>query len=88
MTDTAVEGQWVWTSDGTPVTWTDWYPKRISRPGEPDGGREENCALLVMARTGTFWMSYPWNRPKSPKVVVCEKIGKYTIYHLTKQTHE
>ena len=43
LTDRDVEGQWVWDSDGSLVTWESWIWN------EPDGGLNENC--MVMART-------------------------------------
>ena len=48
MTDRDVEGQWVWDSDGSPVTWKSWVKWSDPRAATvPNGGRVENCALML-----------------------------------------
>ena len=48
MSDRGQEGQWVWDSDGSPVTWTNW--DSIDKGGltdEPNNaGRDEHCAKM------------------------------------------
>ena len=38
LTDLANEQQWVWSSDGSPLVYSNW------KTGQPDGGTVENCA--------------------------------------------
>ena len=76
MTDLADEGEWVWTSDGSPVTWI------VSVEGEPDGGTDENCGVmarkyLVGNTTAPIWGSGECGNPYNlPVTVVCEKTRK------------
>ena len=79
LTDTAAEGQWVWTSDDSTVTWKPW------KSGEPDGGTSENCC--AMYKNAQFvadkksWKSEGCDQPATTKVpVVCELTRKYTIH--------
>ena len=46
LTDRDVEGQWVWASDGTPVTWTSWIEWKHKKHA-PNGGSRENCAHMM-----------------------------------------
>ena len=43
MNDKKVEGQWVWDSDGSKVTWFNW----AKYGWMPNGGRSDNCAYMV-----------------------------------------
>ena len=84
LTDTAAESQWVWSSDGSTVAWTLW------KSGEPDGGRNQNCAVQHVGPAGASlnkkWTSSHCIQFTTVKVV-CEKKRKYTIYHMTKEIH-
>ena len=85
MTDTAAEGQWVWNSDGSPVTWTIWGR------GEPDGGSSQNCvdmlrnyAINIGEGDKKKWGTGGCESPHA-RTVVCEKkekIRKYIVAHL------
>ena len=78
LTDRETEGRWVWSSDGTPVTWTLW------KSGEPNGGRWENC----VAADKKWTSQHCYQHHDAEITLICEKTRKYAIYHLTKQTHE
>ena len=45
-TDKLVEGQWVWDSDGSPVTWKNWVSWTGSY-SEPNGKGGENCVVML-----------------------------------------
>lgn len=42
-TDEVLEGQWIWASKATPITYSNWYP------GAPDSyePRKENCLEII-----------------------------------------
>ena len=78
MTDTDANGQWVWNSDGSMVSWTFWAPR------EP---MSANCAKhihYINNDNDKKWFSASCGESCS---VICER-SKYTIYHLTKETNE
>ena len=52
LTDQVSEGQWIWYTDGSTVTWESWITWADDSPREPNGVLEENC--MVMARN---WLS-------------------------------
>ena len=47
MTDSAVEGDWVWESDTTEVTWKNWVDWSNTNNDPPNGGTAENCAWML-----------------------------------------
>ena len=48
MTDSAVEGTWVFDTDTTEVTWKNWVDwTDPSRPDPPNGGTDQNCAWML-----------------------------------------
>lgn len=52
LTDRSIEGSWVWSVDGkAPRINSSWAP------GQPDGERDENCA--VASADGGAWMDVP-----------------------------
>ena len=67
MTDRDVEGQWVWESDGSPVTWFRWvkWNDQSKNARAPNGGLAEQCAVMrrqVESRTRVGpdgWEDYP-----------------------------
>ena len=91
MTDRDVEGQWVWDSDGSLVTWTKWVQYTGSKPS-PNGGDVENCALMMRnfnsqadGHTSDSWGDYRcgstsfWN--SKPISLVCQKNpGMWKLY--------
>ena len=84
LTDTATEGEWVWTSDQSNLTWALW------KNGEPGDGEDQDCAVMtrdaqVLADKKT-WSSRNCDAPHGR--AVCELTRKYTIHHETKQTNE
>ena len=65
MTDRKVEGQWIWESDGSPVSWANWVTWS-SGVVEPNGGRRQNCAMVLQQTEGHAgghradgWSDYP-----------------------------
>ena len=78
LTDTGAEGQWVWSSNGSTPAWSFWGG------GEPDGGRDEHCAVHIYQRHLSNWHKV-WTPTECIHwqniPVVCEKTRKYTIYH-------
>jgi hypothetical protein len=52
LSDEAVEGDFVWT-DATPTDYLDWAP------GEPNGGRNENCGQLDRYYPDETWNDEP-----------------------------
>ena len=77
----ATDGHWVWTSDGTRVTWNLWDS------GQPVSDPRRTCGAMYLEHGRWFagWCVYTVEGP--PKVV-CEKTSKYTIYYETKQTNQ
>ena len=80
-TDEKVEGRWMWASDGTPVTWTNWMVRGAGREDEPNGGTEENCAVMLK-QTGSgeragAWGDYPCHDTGEPMIIVCESGKSY-----------
>ena len=76
LTDKAAEDQWQWNSDRSTVGWSLW------KSGEPDGGRNQNCAAqLVNGGIRKKWTSTYCRHDGSFEIpVVCERRGgKYTI---------
>ena len=80
MTDLLVEGQWVWDSDGSPVTWAGWIFS------EPNGGTGENSALMVRNMYSSYaehksdgWIDYGYAKDKklssdsNPKSLICQR---------------
>ena len=51
MNDEETHGTWVWNSDDSPVSWTNWHP------GQPSGGDFIKCAAVKKAGTngGGTW---------------------------------
>ena len=88
MTDQVSEGQWVWNSDGSPVTWYNW----VSWPGEatrPNGGTRENCMFVirhyredVSGHDSRTWEDHKCESEAAleamPKSLICQK--KYGMY--------
>ena len=83
LTDKVTEGQWVWDSDGSPVTWGSWITW-ANGGSEPDGGVQQNC--MVMARNwqsnegghrSEGWMDTNCQSPEIyrdiPKSLVCQR---------------
>ena len=77
MSDKLVEGEWVWDSDGSPVTWFRWI-------GQPGGGTKENFALMVRKQfsdyagyTSDGWLDYTTiansRLRREPKSLICER---------------
>ena len=80
MSDTAVEGNWVWDSDLTDVSWEHWRPNTA----EPDGGEDQNFAVMsrnLVPNQAEYWSSVVGSINKE-NTVICEKIRKYINYHL------
>ena len=87
MSDNKAEGQWIWASDGSPVTWTSWIEKwSIEGDGEPDGGTEEGCAAMLRNHVAEFpghridgWIDYPCdgvsrkNLVNASKSLICQR---------------
>ena len=75
MTDAETEGDWVWRTDSTSVTWYNWKVWGDDRGAEPNGGQEENC--VVMLKLTERGESSKWgDRPCSDTAtVVCEVPG-------------
>ena len=46
ITDIDVEGQFVYDSDGSPVTWAQWVQWVDDDPA-PNGGTRENCVFMI-----------------------------------------
>ena len=88
LTDKRHEGQWRWNTDwhNSTLEWTNW------KSGDPDGGNHQNCAIQHVSddsRWSKKWTSTWCHHNGDYDIpVVCEKNCKYTIYHLTKETHE
>ncbi|XP_062568467.1 perlucin-like [Saccostrea cucullata] len=62
LTDTLVEGHWVWETSQTTPAYTDWYP------GEPnDMGHREDCGGMYYSG---HWNDFPCNTTHS---FICEK---------------
>ena len=87
MTDVEVEGEWVWDSEGSPVTWVRWSEYN----SEPSGGTNNNCALMLRymfffeeGYSSDGWRAYRCpshsffrNKPRS---LICQRnSGKYII---------
>ena len=83
MTDQASEGQWVWESDGSPVTWYNWV-KWSGEAKRPNGGRKENCMFVVQSyrqdKSGHDSKAWEDHKCESedalerlPKSLVCQK---------------
>ena len=66
-TDEAVEGSWVWTTSGRPVTFSNW------RPGQPGGGLAEGCTLFNLTANG-LWQDNVCVQPSSygKRKAICE----------------
>ena len=88
MTDRKVEGQWVWESDGSPVTWTNWVYWPKYREIEPNGGTYQNCALMLRysetwadGHKHDGWGDYPCNSSdvvrREKRSLICQK-GMWT----------
>ena len=56
INDKIVEGQWVFDTDGSLVTWKDWV-QWVNYPGHPRNGRAGNCAGMLR-RHGTQWAGH------------------------------
>ena len=83
MTDRKVEGQWIWDSDGSPVigmNWIEWS----SGVNEPNGGTNQNCALMIRqaeihegGHIPDGWADYPCNSSDNlrslPKNLICQR---------------
>ena len=79
FTDHDAEDIWVWTSDGSPVTWMVWMED------EPNGGTTQNCGAMVRNypvtanTTSPVYGSAFCDNPNNMTIpVVCEK-RKYTF---------
>ena len=98
MNDKEVEGQWVWDSDGSLVTWFNW----VNYEENPNGGRRLNCAYMVRntnsdnaGHTKKGWADMncghnSWYDSKN-KHLVCEKArkkGKGQLYYLYSHVHK
>ena len=88
LTDLRLEGMWTWNTDPwdySTLMWTNWKDE------EPGGGNQQNCARQHVSddsRWNKKWTSTNCNHNGNFDIpVICEKC-KYTIYHLTKETHE
>ena len=78
MSDVTREDSWVWDSDGSPVIYTNWGSR------EPNGGREENCAVMEKFEVEN-WADIPCaSRPRldlEPKILICQKYeGMYLLW--------
>ena len=82
ITDRDVEGQWVWDSDGSPVTWTRWIFS------EPTGDAGEDYVLMVRHlysgmtdHKSEGWLDYDHDASSitsNPKSLICQKYkGKW-----------
>ena len=78
MTDTSVEGSWVFDSDQSAVNKTFW------RRGDPAGGINKNCAVMTRnletsnaERWSTVGCTYS---PSGKSSVICENTRKYNSY--------
>ena len=75
MTDRLQEGEWLWDSDGQPVTWTKWISK------EPNGKNRENCVAV--------WTDGEWQdvsclsnhniRARSTRLICQRNPGEWTL---------
>ena len=93
LTDRDVEGQWIWDSDGSPVTWKSWIVWH-SGLSEPYGGERENCAVMAKqlasdqaGHRSEGWADYPCQSIKyegQPKPsLVCERPpGKQIVIYM------
>ena len=83
MNDEDVEGQWVWDSDGSKVTWYNWAKYN----GVPNGGSADNCAYMVRnlnthiaGHTKKSWVDRGCHHisyyDKYPMDLVCERGGE------------
>ena len=77
MTDTEVEGDWRWSSDGSEVMWFNWV---VWTNGIPSGGDKENCAGMlkqysddIAGHRSDDWGDFPCDRVLATMKVVCEK---------------
>ena len=83
-TDMSTEGDWRWISDGSSVVWDFW------RPGEPDGGSNQNCAIINMLRSRAVSNIDGWQSGwciGATVTTVCEKRGKFINYHPLKNKY-
>ena len=81
INDEEVEGQWVFDSDGSPLTWFSWAKFR-DYPDAPNGGRNQNCAMMRrnfdsqhVGHRDQDWGDF-WCNSKSqdqPKSLICEQ---------------
>ena len=83
MTDRDVEGQWVWDSDGSPVTWKTWV-HWTDYGSIPNGGTGKNCALMLRHLQSEWrghrtdgWADYSCTSDSAlktlPKSLICQK---------------
>ena len=92
MTDSAVEGDWLWESDSTEVTWKNWVDwTSIFTRDPPNGGTSENCALVLkhnnnkkLGHSTKAWIDHECDDPVHTFTVVCEKGENifYLIYYI------
>ena len=75
LTDVDNEGQFVWETDKTPVSWTNW------KTNEPSGRTDYDCVRNVYQ--STYWQDFKcvWTYP-----YVCQK-GKYYFIKLFSRFH-
>ena len=82
LTDTDREGTWVYDSDLSPLTWSNW---RGGTDPAPNGGTGENCAFMVrnlISGTGTLteWEDSPCSSnsyfDSKPRTLICQKKGR------------
>ena len=83
MTDRDVEGQWIWQTDGSIVTWFRWV-QWTDRSQPPNGGSQQNCALMLRGQGSEFsghttdsWADYTCGSDNyfrsRPKSLVCQR---------------
>ena len=75
MTKAIASANWIWFSDGSPVTWSIWSPVKSWH----------QCAYMKRNTVqGSWfdkmrWSSVECSREDVPRASVCEKIRKYVI---------
>ena len=78
MTDRDVEGQWVWSSDGSSVAWLPWdVSKTVTSAAEPNGGSSAGCAIMMRSYALSSWADYPCASTAyfntQPRSLICQR---------------
>ncbi|XP_021340194.1 perlucin-like protein [Mizuhopecten yessoensis] len=66
--DMSKEGEWRWTANGQPFSYTNWYP------GEPNNYHDQDCLLAHIRGTHFYWED--WNCTSNFNFV-CESGGHW-----------